>query len=222
MKRIVIDIETVGVDFENLDDASREYMLKYAKDEKEQEAIRESTSFYPLTGEVVAIGLLNVDTDKAVVYYQDKNKKEKIKDDKAEFISGSEKEILELFWKQMTDCNQVITFNGRQFDCPFLMIRSGIQKVRATKNLMPYRYDHKIHADLLDQLTFYAAMRRRFNLDMWCKAFKIKSPKASGVTGYDVKGMFKEGRFLDIAKYCLDDIKATKELYEYWEKYLKF
>ncbi len=221
MKRLILDIETVGVDFDSLDDKSREYMLKYAEDEKEEEAIRESTSFYPLTAQVIAIGLLNADTDKAVVYYQNP-KKENKKEANAEFIAGDEKEILELFWKQMSDCDQFVTFNGRMFDCPFLMVRSGILKIKPTRNLMPYRYDAKFHADLLDQLTFYGAMRRRFNLHMWCKAFGIASSKESGITGHDVKNLFKDAKHFEIAKYCLDDLRATKELYKYWEKYLKF
>ena len=222
MNRVIFYIETVGVDFDKLDEASREYMLKYAKDDEGREAIKISTSFYPLTAEVVAIGLINPDTDKSVVYYQGSKKGETRKEGKTEFISGTEKEILELFWKQLSDCRQFVTFNGRQFDCPFLMIRSGILKVKPTKNLMPYRYDSKVHVDLLDQLTFYGAMRRRFNLHMWCKAFGVKSSKESGITGLDVKDLFKDGRFFDIAKYCLEDIIATKELFKYWEGFLKF
>jgi len=222
MKRLIFDIETLGVDFDNLDEASKEYMLKYAEDEKERESVKISTSFYPLTAQVVAIGLFNLDTQKAIVYYQSPNRIEKRKEGNAEFITGSEKEILELFWKQMMNCGQFITFNGRQFDCPFLMIRSSILNIKPTKNLMPYRYDSKMHVDLLDQLTFYGAMRRRFNLHMWCKAFGIKSPKEDGITGLDVKNLFREGRFFDIAKYCLDDITATKELFGYWEKFIKF
>jgi hypothetical protein len=221
MKKIILDIETVGIDFDALDEASKEYMLKYAEDEKKEEAIKESTSFYGLTAQVVAIGLLNPDTDKVIVYYQNP-KKEKIKHDEVEFIPGTEEEIIRLFWRQMSDCSQFITFNGRQFDCPFLMIRSSILKIKPTKNLMPYRYNPKIHVDLLDQLTFYGAMRRRFNLHMWCKAFGIDSPKDTGITGYDVKTLFKEGHFIDIARYCLGDLRATKELFVYWEKYLKF
>jgi hypothetical protein len=221
MKRIIFDIETVGVDFDSLDEASKEYMLKYAEDEREREAVRESTSFYPLTAAVVAIGMLNPDTDKAIVYYQDPaGVRNKEKD--AEFISGSEKEILELFWKQMANCKQFITFNGRQFDCPFLMIRSSILRVKPTIDLMPYRYTATKHVDLLDQLTFYGAMRRRFNLHMWCKAYGIESPKAGGVSGFDVKGLYREGRYLDIAKYCLQDIRATKQLLRYWEKFIRF
>lgn len=87
---------------------------------------------------------------------------------------------------------------------------------------MPYRYDSKMHVDLLDQLTFYGAMRRRFNLHMWCKAYGIKSPKESGITGLEVKELFSKGRYFDIAKYCLDDVIATAELFKYWDKFLNF
>jgi predicted PolB exonuclease-like 3'-5' exonuclease len=86
---------------------------------------------------------------------------------------------------------------------------------------MPNRYNGA-HIDLLDQLTFYGASRRKFSLDMWCKTFGIKSPKEEGITGYDIKNLFTDKRYLDIARYCLGDIKATKELFGYWENYIKF
>ncbi|MCX6702679.1 MAG: hypothetical protein NTW60_02335 [Candidatus Wolfebacteria bacterium] len=50
--------------------------------------------------------------------------------------------------------------------------------------------------------------------------FGIESPKANGVTGDDVKTLFKEKKFIDIAKYNLGDLKATGELYEKWDNYL--
>ncbi len=86
---------------------------------------------------------------------------------------------------------------------------------------MPNRYNGS-HIDLLDQLTFYGASRRRFSLDMWCKTFGIKSPKEGGITGYDIKDLFGDKRYLDIARYCFGDIRATKELLSYWENYIKF
>ena len=68
---------------------------------------------------------------------------------------------------------------------------------------MPNRYNG-VHIDLLDQLTFYGASRRKFSLDMWCKTFGIKSPqKEEGITGYDIKNLFADKRYLDIARYCL-------------------
>ena len=83
------------------------------------------------------------------------------------------------------------------------------------------KYDAK-HVDLLDQLSFYGAVRRRGNLHMWCHAFGIKSPKSEGITGDDVGRLFKEKKFQDIAKYNAGDLRATKELYEYWNTYIRF
>jgi hypothetical protein len=57
---------------------------------------------------------------------------------------------------------------------------------------------------------------------MWCRAFGIESPKVEGISGDDVGALFKEKRFLDIAKYNARDIVATKELYDRWVKYLRF
>jgi hypothetical protein len=55
------------------------------------------------------------------------------------------------------------------------------------------------HCDLADQLTFYGGggrdgATRRFNLDFYCKAFGVESPKSQGVTGQDVTRLINERR----------------------------
>ena len=223
MPKIVFDVETVGQDFETLDETSKEYFLKFADSEEKIQEAKNSLSFFPLTAQIVAIGILEVETDKGFVFYQNGGgKPEKSKEGEILYISGTEKDILTNFWAHIKNYSPVITFNGRIFDCPFVMLRSAINGIRSAKNLMPYRYAHGEHVDLQDQLTFYDAMRRKFSLHMWCNAFGIKSPKEEGMTGLQVKDYYKQGRYLDIARYCFGDIRATKELYKYWEKCLKF
>ena len=121
----------------------------------------------------------------------------------------------------MNDCNQFITYNGRGFDCPYIMIRSAALKIKPTKDLMPYRYDTKTHVDLYDQLTCYGAMRRHFSLHMVSRTFGIKSPKEEGISGAMVNDLFQAQKTTDIAKYCLRDVRATKQVYLTWEKYIK-
>lgn len=223
MAKVIFDIETVGTDFELLDDTSKEYFLKFADTPEKEEEARNSLSFYPLTAEIVAIGMLEVETDKGAVYYQNNNgEPDKFTEDGIVYLAGSEEEILNNFWKQIKKCTQFITFNGRVFDCPFIMLRSAIRQITPTKNLMPYRYAYKEHIDLADQLSFYDAMRKKFSLHMWCNAFGITSPKKEGITGLQVKDLYKEGKYKDIARYCFRDIKSTKELFLYWDHYLKF
>ena len=223
MPRLIFDIETVGVEFDSLDDKAKEFLLFYAESPEEIENVKNGLGFSPLTGEVVAIGILNPDTDKGAVYFQaGKNNLEKTEDKNAQYIPlASEKEVLEHFWESATHYNQFITFNGHAFDCPFVTIRSAILKIKPTKGLINNRYYDTPHFDLYDRLTNFGAVRFKRNLHMWCQAFGISSPKAKGVSGDDVARLFKEKEYLKIAKYCFDDIKATKELFYYWEKYMK-
>ncbi|MDD5618737.1 MAG: ribonuclease H-like domain-containing protein [Candidatus Omnitrophica bacterium] len=220
-KRVVIDIETAGCDFDSLDEYSKEFLLKYAENQEDESTVRESLSFYPVTAQVVAIGMADADCENNFLLYQNPKDAKSFKEDTTEFIAfKDEKELLENFWKKLMDYQQVITFNGRGFDAPFLMLRSAMHNIKSSKNLMPNRYSSDMHIDLLDKLTFFGSMRRRFNLHIWCKAFNIASPKEGEVTGYQVKDLFNQGEFLKIARYCLLDIVATKKLFQYWDKYL--
>ena len=220
MTKIVIDIETIGIDFESLDHESKEYLLKYAKDEVEQEKIKQSLSLSPLTGEIISIGMLNPETQKGIVYYRGEKNDSDFVENGISFKLSSEEEMLINFWKDIKKYKQIISFNGRVFDAPFLHLRSAILKIKPSRNLIPYRYDYQFHCDLLDQLTYYGASRR-FNLDFYAKRFGITSPKKEA-NGSLIDKMFKEKKFADIAKYCAEDVRATAKLYEYWENYLKF
>ncbi len=223
MSTIVFDIETVGQDFELLDKTAQESFLKFAKTPEEIEQARESLNFYPPTAQIVAIGMLEAETERGVVYFQNgQGQKEEFSQDGITFVSGTEYEILQCFWKEIKKHSSFVTFNGRTFDCPFIMLRSAINKMRAQKNLMPYRFAMDVHIDLADQLSYYDALRRKFSLHMWCQAFGIQSPKEEGITGADVKGLYKKGCYHEIAAYCMRDIHATKRLYEYWKNLLKF
>ena len=222
MASIVVDIETVGFDFESFDEKTREYLLKYSQTGEEKETVKKRTSLYPLTGEIVAIGMLNPQTSKGRVLFQDGGTGiGKFEEGEIAYETGNEKEILEKFWDLVRTYDQIITFNGRGFDAPFLMMRSAINKVRPSKNMLGYRFDYKSHCDLLEQLTFYGAVRK-YNLDFYAKAFGIKSSKEEGVDGSMVGDMYKKGKYAQIARYCARDVETTKELYGYWDKYLKF
>ena len=221
-KRVVIDIETIGRDFESFDDMSKEYLLKYAETEEEIKEAKDRLSFSPLTGEIVAIGMLASDNKNGKVFFQaPQNLPWPIEENGIQFIADTEAGILKRFWDEVKNYDQIITFNGRAFDAPFIILRSAILKIKSTKDLMPSRYNSISHFDLFDQLTFFGSVRRKFSLHMCCKAFGIKSPKDEGITGLEVKDLFKAGKYIEIAKYCVRDLYATKELFEYWDKYVR-
>jgi len=226
MRKLIFDIETCSYPFESLSETQREYLLKYAdkeidptkKETMRDEAIR-YTSLYPFTAKCIAIGIYDVEKEKSYVYYEsDKPEEWNSETSNVQYKGLPEKEMLQSFWRVAQYADQLITFNGRNFDVPFLMMRSAMLKVKPTKNLMGYRYGD-IHIDLLEQFTFYSATRK-FNLDFYCNAFGIESPKSKDISGMEVKTLYEAGRIKDIAVYCSKDIYATYKLFKIWEEYL--
>ncbi len=236
MGKIVFDIETIGEDFDTLDQTTQDVLTRWIKKESEGEEdyekslteVKNGLGFSPLTGQIVAIGVYDIERDKGIVYFQAPDGNiTNFDEGNIKYRVLGEKEMLVQFWNLVEKYDEFISFNGRGFDVPFLTVRSAICGIRPTKNLMANRYltsqpRNARHVDLLDQLTFYGSVRRKGNLHLWSRAFGIKSPKNEGITGDDVGMLFKEQRFLDIARYNVGDLRATKALYECWEKYVKF
>jgi len=234
--KLVLDIETIGEDFDALDHATQENLTRWIKKDSDSEDeykialqdLKNGLGFSPLTGEIVAIGLLDYYKNEGAVYYQAPGQKnEDLKEDGIQFKQMTETDMLRKFWELAERYQVFVTFNGRAFDIPFLVIRSAILGVRPTKDLMRGRYLYQnnpeaLHIDLAEQLSFYGAVRRKGSLHLWSRAFGIPSPKSGGVTGDDVGPLFKRGKFLDIARYNVGDIRATRELYSKWEQYLSF
>jgi 3'-5' exonuclease len=220
MSNVVLDIETLGFPIESFDEVQQKYLLKFAETDADRTEALQKLSLYPTTAQIIAIGMLNPETNRAKILFQcDEELDYHSADGLVHFKSGGEKEILEQFWLDIGHYNQFVTFNGRSFDCPFIMLRSAILQVQPTRNLMPYRYDASIHCDLLEQFTYYGALRK-FNLDFYCKSFGIESPKTHGITGLDMKQLTDERRFREIAEYNLRDLQATAELFRRWEHFM--
>lgn len=233
---LILDIETVGENFEELDKATQENLTRWIKKESDSdeeykmalEDLKTGLGFSPLTGSVVAIGMLDYHKNEGAVYFQAPGaKQEEIKEDGISFKPMAEKEMLAKFWEVAQKYHVFVTFNGRAFDMPFLFVRSAVHGIRPSKDLMRgrYLYQHNpeaLHIDLLEQLSFYGAVRRKGSLHLWARAFGIESPKAAGVTGDDVGPLFKKKKFLEIAKYNVGDLRATRALYEKWRDYLSF
>ena len=224
MKKLVIDIETVGTPWEEHDPYVREYLIK-GMNEAEAEEEKRRGALSPFTGRIVAIGIMNAETGRSCAMYEVPGQTEMTtrKDGNRTLISGSERQILEKFWEFLSPGDRFISFNGRQFDGPFLMIRSAIHGVVPKRDLVGNRYRLHPNCDLREVLNFNGtlnARQMRFNLDLACKSFGIVSSKAEGMDGRAVENLYRSGRYEDIAVYCLEDVRATCELYLKLEKTL--
>ena len=239
---LVFDIETVGESWDALDETSQHNLSWYLREssksdeeyEYEMKELKEGMGLSPLTGFIVAIGVFDTEKGKGAVYFSAPNAElanseaDPRQSDEASGIkyeAMDEKAMLEQFWKVANVCTEFVSFNGRGFDAPFLAIRSMVHNVVPTKDLLSNRYlsmqRGAVHIDLMDQLTFYGAARFRKSLHLFCRALGIESPKAGGTTGDDVATLYKEGKYLDIARYNAGDLFATAALYKRWKETLR-
>ena len=232
MATLVFDIETSAVPLDSFDESSQEYLMRPANNlptSEEQEAKREELTrmmnLWPFTAQVVCIAMINVETLRGQVIFIADDFESNTRD-----VTGvdfmpvmDEVELLNQFWAVARHYDKVVTFNGRQFDVPFLYLRSAQLDVPITrKNWLGYRFATEPHCDLAEQLTFYnvsgrSGAARRFNLDFYCRIFGVDSPKSHGVTGMDVNQLMEEERYGEIAEYCLRDVFATVKLFDIWK-----
>jgi len=218
MKKLVIDIETVGTPWEDLDSYVREYLIKGLSDGDAEET-RRAGGLSPFRGKIVAIGVINIDDRRSCAMYevpgQNDLRIEKV--GPRTYMSGTEKQILEKFWEFFVSDSRFISFNGRQFDGPFLMIRSAINGIVPKRDLVGYRYGFHPNCDIREALNFFGTTNSRqfkFNLDLACKAFGVETSKSEGIDGRSIETWYRAGRHREIADYCLEDVRATAELYE--------
>lgn len=238
---LVFDLETVGLPLEVFDDVQQEYLLRGTATDEERDKRIGEFALSPLTGRIVCIGMQMMTregdtwTAKRVAYSVDPamDDAQPVRHEQlpsgAVWYCSSERVMLENFWKLLNAHRSItlVSFNGRNFDAPWLMLRSATLGIRPSKNLMQgTKFNYSGHIDLLDQLTFFqgsaSGATRRFNFDFFAKSFGIRSPKSEGVDGSMVGDLFTDGNHVDIAEYCLRDVAATWELYTVWDGLLKF
>jgi DNA polymerase elongation subunit (family B) len=235
MAKLVFDIETSALPLENFDEVQQEYLLRELEKIPEEtvraarrEEILRQFNLWPFTAQIVCIAMLNAESLRGQVLFTAEDFEEDAAEGgPVEFMPcADELELLTAFWDVAKHYDEIVTFNGRGFDVPFLYLRSAVLNVPITKkNWLGYRYATEPHCDLAEQFTFYnvsgrEGAARKFNLDFYCKVFGLDSPKAQGVTGMDVNSLMQAGKFRDIAEYCLRDVRATVELYRVWKERL--
>jgi hypothetical protein len=235
---ISFDIETSAIPYETFSESQREYLIRGAKTDEEKQKKIDEMALYPMTSQVAAICM-------KIIKYTDKNElteknvalmtnpelddeeTSNFQENQTYYYEANETNVIQTFWKTLAKYKSatLISFNGRSFDAPFLMLRSAILNIIPTRNLMNgTKFNYSQHIDLLDELTFYSntfyGATKRFNFDFYTKAFGLKSPKSEGVDGSKVGELFKNKEYKVIADYCLRDVDATWLLYNRIKDYL--
>ena len=229
MATLIIDIKTIAEPWESFDEVTKKSFLQWIPHtnknkkeyEQELEKVKERLVFSPFTGQIVALGMYDVERRLGAVYYVDEEKNESFSEGDFTFKSRTEKELLEDFWEGARSYDVFVTFNGRAFDVPFLLHRSVVHGLKPHTTFNQSRYLTKqtfpYHVDLLDEVTFYGATKRP-SLHLLCRAYGIESPKKE--EGEEDAELFRLKKFRDLARNNALDIIATTELYEKWKTHL--
>jgi predicted PolB exonuclease-like 3'-5' exonuclease len=166
----------------------------------EQERIKKY-SLSPLYGRVVAVGVAHDPTDD----FDDAIET----NDLIAISEDDEPELLRRFWARVVHAEPLVTWNGFEFDIPFLMTRSAIHDIEGVPANLLRRYQVSAHFDV-KQVVCGWSTRGKGSLDEWAKAFGYGGKIAHGS---EVWKMYQEGRYEDIALYAADDAKKTLSLY---------
>jgi hypothetical protein len=212
---IAFDIEVAGFHWDEVDEITRGYLLQRAKSEEERDSAPERTALYPGLGKVIAIGMWNLSKDRGLCLLEGKpaEQQEWKRVAGSDVLRGDEKLLLERFWEIVERKRpRLVSFNGRYYDGPILMIRSAQLGVAPSLNLCGHRYNLSTHVDLTEVLSFHGTWREQYKLDYWCRRFDVESPKGS-IDGSQIARAYREGRIEDIGEYCLRDVRATAQLY---------
>ena len=107
-------------------------------------------------------------------------------------------EDLPKLWPIIEQADMLITFNGNHFDIPLLnkYYSGDLTKIKSL--------------DLLEEIK--KSLGKRIKLDTIAEA--TLGTKKSG-HGLDAVTWWKTGEIDKIIKYCIDDVRITKEVYEY-------
>ncbi|MEM9336518.1 MAG: ribonuclease H-like domain-containing protein [Patescibacteria group bacterium] len=213
MATLVFDIATAGKRWSQLDVLSRLALTKRT----DVKTAEDQLGLSPLTGEVISLGIYDVDRHQGMVYVTGGE------NGVAAYKVRKEKELLEDFWDGVRSYDVFVTFGGRRFDIPFVLHRSAVHRVAPSKEFrfgrsvekqqMPY------HVDLYDEFSRVGDFRMPLTLHLLAKAYGLESPDTEELRGETVGEFFRQKKFADLAHYTEQNVRVTRELYGLWLEY---
>lgn len=233
---IVIDIETLGPRWEEIDAPTQEYLTERAKnrakwdgetltEEQAAEVAAERLALDTGLASVAAIGMYSLRKTRPRVLVPvaaetavDGHIPLEVDVDWHE----NERAMLSRFWRYLKEIgnSRIVTFNGRGFDGPNLMIRSAMLDITCTRDLVGNRYYVDNNLDLQHALAFMGAVRGGYGLEYWCLRFDIPSPKDQGIDGSDVERLVRAGEWHLLINYVGGDVLRSGQLYQRMQHFL--
>ncbi|MDE6978321.1 MAG: 3'-5' exonuclease [Helicobacter sp.] len=140
-----------------------------------------------------------------------------------------EREIIKAFLTYLQKQPRLVSFNGRGFDMPILLLRAmryNLQAEAYFETMNPsvgkdkwenyrQRFSERFHLDLFDSLGHFGAATRGLKLHNIACACHL--PGKFDVHGDEVYRLYAEGRMSEINTYCESDVLNTYWLFLKWQ-----
>lgn len=136
-------------------------------------------------------------------------------------LTGTEKQILEKFWGIVGKFDGLfISFNGIDFDVPFILKRSMYHRIEPRNNnfLDLKRYSRFPHYDVKQVISDFDRFAGG-TLELICEFLGMPSPKAGGIRAENIEKEYKKGNIAGISQYCLLDVETTYKIWDISKKY---
>ena len=131
-------------------------------------------------------------------------------------VNEIESELLDKFIDWLSDKEDYswISFNGKQFDIPFIMTRSCLEFGLSDDDLKcSYHFLKWNHIDLHEELRKLTG--KRISLDT---AAKLMGCDSKSGKGKDAIELWRQGRFDELKAYCMQDVEVTWQVYYKYKK----
>jgi predicted PolB exonuclease-like 3'-5' exonuclease len=125
-------------------------------------------------------------------------------------LGGSEKEIIQGFWKLATETHLFVGHNLLDFDLRFIYQRSVIHQIKPSREIPFARFRSAPVFDTMHEWSKWG--REHVSLDLLARALEIASPKET-LDGSKVFPYFRAGRFPEICEYCSRDVETVRLVY---------
>ena len=124
----------------------------------------------------------------------------------------AEEKFLREYWERLAMFDILVGFNSMAFDAKILLLRSAVRRINIPFKLSMKRYDITgNHIDIRNVLSGSNPFEAG-TLSFYLSMFSLEG-KTKGIDGSMVADYWNEGLHDEIGAYCLQDCKATLELF---------
>lgn len=216
---IFLDIETVADN--RLPQPLLDQLLQVKQDArlKDPEKIADDIAFKkmnviskmglsPLTGKVVCFAMTIIPRDDSMQIYH----RSMCNVDESIVLDALNKAILETGANYALD--QLITFNGKDFDVPFIRTRMALHKMSGSMRKLN-EWIKKYSDSHLDLRQFLGGMEafEKGTMEQWAMLFKVIDAP-SNETGADIQSFYDNGEMDRILQKCQRDVEIMVKLYD--------